>query len=144
MHIEAYAGLGKGNISNNHHTGFSKINLTHYFIQPAIAINNENKTLQVAIVSRFTGVNFKVIDRTFNTQRELLSTAQFKSLDEKPFHVFWEPGAVLRFGWKEFLFHAGYSYSSDITNSSLHRSEAIISFGASLRLNTLKKPTVKN
>ena len=144
FHFETYAGIGKGKIANTHHTGFSNLNLTHYFIQPTLAVNNEMKTLQFAFVSRFNGVNFKVKDMTFNNLREPLNSAQFKSMNEKPFHVFWEPGLVLRFGWKEFLFHTGYSYSSDLTNSDLHRSEGVFSFGASLRLNTAKKRTAKN
>ena len=144
FHFETYAGIGKGKIANTHHTGFSNLNLTHYFIQPTLAVNNPNKTVQFAFVSRFAGVNFKIADMTFDNLREPLSAAQLKSLDEKPFHVFWEPGLVLRFGWKEFLFHSGYSYSSDLTNSDLRRSEAVFSFGASLRLNTTKKTITKN
>src|SRR5215203_4796049 len=144
LHFETYAGMGKGKIANNHHTGFSNLDLTHYFIQPTIAINNAKKTVQFAFVSRFSGVNFKVIDTMFSNDREPINTAQFKILYEKPFHVFWEPGVVARFGWKQFLFHTGYSYSSDLTDSDLHRSEGIFSFGASLRLNTLKKTTTKN
>ena len=143
LHFETYGGIGKGKVANIHHTGFSNLNLTHYFIQPTLAVNNEKKTLQFAFVSRFAGVNFKVTDNMFNHDREALTAAQLQSLYDKPFHVFWEPGMVLRFGWKEFLFHTGYSYSSDLTNSDLHRSEGIFSFGASLRLSTLKKQRQK-
>lgn len=143
MHFETYAGMGKGKIANTHHTGFSNLNLTHYFIQPTVAVNNERKTLQFAFVSRFAGVNFKVTDNMFNNEREPLNATQFKSLYEKPFHIFWEPGFVLRFGWKEFLFHAGYSFSSDLTNSDLRRSKAVFSFGGSLRLHTMKTTTIK-
>ncbi len=134
FHFETYAGLGKGKISNTHHTGLSNLNLTHYFIQPTIAVQNSNKTCQFAFVSRFAGVNFKIKDRNFDGLREPINDSQIKMLEETPFHVFWEPGFVLRFGWKEFLFHGGYSFSSDLTNSELHRSKAVFSFGASLRL----------
>ena len=144
LHFETYAGMGKGKIANTHHTGFSNVNLTHYFIQPTLAFNNERKTVQFAFVSRFAGVNFKVIDTMFSNDREPLNTAQFESLYEKPFHFFWEPGLVARFGWKQFLFHTGYSYSSDLTDSDLQRSKGVFSLGASLRLNTMKKTKTKN
>ena len=144
LHFETYAGMGKGKIANIHHTGYSNLNLTHYFLQPTLAFNNEKKTVQLAFVSRFAGVNFKDIDTMFNNDREPLNAAQFRSLYEKSFHVFWEPGLVARFGWKKFLFHTGYSYSADLTNSELHRSKGVFSFGGSLRLNTMKKTTTKN
>src|SRR5688572_4149467 len=44
-HFETYAGFGNGKISNFHHTGSSKLNLTHFFLQPAIAISNGKKTV---------------------------------------------------------------------------------------------------
>lgn len=142
-HFETYAGLGNGKIINSHHTGTSRLNLTHFFLQPAIAISDEKKTVQLGFVSRFEGVNFKVMDTSFNTDREPFSTGQIKSLYDKPFHIMWQPGIVFRFGWKHFLFHSGYSWSSDLTNPDLYRTKGNFSLGVLLRLNTNEKSPEK-
>jgi hypothetical protein len=139
LHFETYAGIGSGKITNWHYTGHSLINLTHFFLQPAIAVNNKSKIVQLSFVSRFTGVSFNVKDTSFSTARELFSTGQIKGLYEDPFHVLWEPGLIFRAGWKNFLFHAGYSFSTDLTNPDLYRAKGIFSAGFSLRFNTTKR-----
>lgn len=135
-HFESYAGFGNGKIRNMHHTGSSEINLTHFFIQPAIAINNKDKNVQFGFVSKFAGVNFSVKDTLFSTAREPLSTGQVKSLYDQPFHIIWEPGFVLRMGWKNFQFHTGYSFSKDLTNPGLYKANGAFSLGFCLRLTT--------
>jgi hypothetical protein len=137
-HFETYGGFGSGKINNTHATGSSSINLTHFFLQPAIVVSNKNKTTQFAFVSRFAGVNFKA-DTTFNNDREQFSVSHIKSLYDNPFHIMWEPGFVFRFGWQNFLFHTGYSFSADLTNSNLYRANSNFSIGASLRFNTSNK-----
>jgi hypothetical protein len=135
-HFETYGGFGKGKISNIHVTGNSRINLTHFFIQPAIATTTDKKTVQFGFVSRFAGVNFKVMDTSFNNDREPFNTNQVKGLYDKPFHIFWEPGFVFRFGWKNFLFHTGYSFSTDLTNRDLNKASGNFSMGFCLHFNT--------
>jgi hypothetical protein len=140
-HFETYVGFGNGKIKNTHHTGNSKLDLTHFFLQPVIAISNENKKTQFGFVSRFAAVNFNVMDTSFNTDRESLSTVQLKSLYDQPFHIIWEPGFVFRFGWKKFQFHTGYSYSADFTNPDLYKANGNFSLGFSLRFNS--QPVIK-
>jgi hypothetical protein len=142
-HLETYAGLGTGKVTNYHHTGFSKTDLTHFFIQPAFGFNNEKKTVQLGFVSRFAGVNFSVTDTSIDTGREALSAQQLKNLQDKPFHVVWEPGLVFRAGWKNVLFNLGYTYSTDLTDSKLYRANSNFSFGFSLRFNTSGKEDAK-
>ena len=135
-HFETYAGFGNGKIKNTHHTGSSKLNLTHFFLQPVIAISNENKKTQFGFVSRFAAVKFSVTDTSFSNDRERFSTTQLKSLYEQPFHIIWEPGFVFRFGWKNFQFHTGYSFSTDFTNPDLYKANGNFSLGFSLRFNS--------
>ena len=135
-HFETYAGFGNGKIYNTHHTGNSKLNLTHFFLQPAITISNHKKTVQFGFVSRFEAVNFNVMDTSFSNDREPFTTSQIKSLYDQPFHVMWQPGFVFRFGWKNLLFHSGYSFSTDLTNPDLYRAKDNFSLGASFRFNT--------
>lgn len=137
-HFETYGGVGTGKVDNNHASGTSKTNLTNFFIQPAFVISNQKKTLQFGIVSKFSGVNFKV-DTAFDNAREPFNTRQVISLTDQPFHVMWEPGLVLRIGWKNFMFQTSYSGSADLTNSDLHRSTNNFSIGGALRLNASKK-----
>lgn len=142
-HFETYAGLGNGKITNTHHTGTSELNLTHYFLQPAIAISNKKKTVQFGFVSRFEGVNFKVIDTLFSTDRESFSASQITNLYNQPFHIMWQPGFVFRFGWKNFLFHTGYSWSTDLTNPAVYGEKGNFSLGMELRFNVGEKSISK-
>jgi hypothetical protein len=134
-HFESYAGIGNGKINNFHATGVSTIKQVHYFIQPAIAVTNAKRTAQFAFVSKFSGVHSRV-DTSFNTSFEPFSTRQVTALYEKPFQVMWEPGIEFRVGWKNFLFHTGFSLSADLTNPDLHKANNIFSIGGSLRFNT--------
>jgi hypothetical protein len=138
-HFETYAGFGNGKIFNQHATGSSRINLTHFFLQPAIAVNDEKKNIQFGFVSKFAGVNFKVVDTSFNTDREPFSASQLNSLYNQPFHLVWEPGFVFRFGWKNFQFHTGYSFSTDLTNADLYKVNGIFSAGICVRFNANDK-----
>lgn len=138
-HFETYAGGGKGKIDNHHFTGYSNVDLTHYFIQPAFAFKTPDKSLELGIISRFSGVNFNVKDMAFDRDREKLNSDQFNILQDQPFHLMWEPGFIARTGWKNFKFHLGYSLSTDLTNSDLHRSNGNLSLGMSLQFYSLKK-----
>lgn len=135
-HFETYAGFGSGKIDNKHHTGRSKIKNNYFFLQPALAVSNERKTIQFGFVSKFTGNNFNIMDTTFANAREPFSTSQMKLLNDEPFHIFWEPSLVFRFGWNHFLFHTGYSFSADLTNDELHRAKGNFSIGLYLKFNT--------
>jgi len=137
--FETYTGFGSGKIVNYHHTGSSTIKNNLFYIQPAIAVSSAKRTVQFAFVSRLTGINFKVTDTTFNNARELYNTSQIQSLQNKPFHLIWEPGIVLKVGWENFLFYTSYSYATDFTNSSLNISENTFSIGMSFLFNVSKK-----
>ena len=136
-HLETYGGVGSGNIDNMHATGSSNINLTSFFIQPAVAVSNTKRTVQFGIISKFSGVNFNV-DTAFDNAKEPYCTSQLLSLYRQPFHIMWEPGLLLRVGWKNFLFHTSYSASADLTNSELHRATDNFSIGVSVRFSAAK------
>jgi hypothetical protein len=137
-HFETYGGIGTGKIDNMHATGSSKINLTNFFIQPGLAISSKKKTIQFGIVSKFSGVNFRA-DSAFDNAKEPYSTSQIIAIHDHPFHVMWEPGLILRVGWKNFLFHTSYSFSTDLTNSDLNCVTDNFSIGGALRFSTSKK-----
>ena len=138
-HFETYAGLGTGKIKNDHFTGRSKIKSTHFFLQPAIAASNENKSVQFVFASRFTGVNLKVTDTSFATGVERFSAHHLNNLYDKPFQIMWEPTVQFRTGWQNVMFNAQYSYAAGLTNPDLHRSKYNFSFGVTLRANFKRK-----
>jgi hypothetical protein len=137
-HFETYAGYGGGKITNHHYSGQSTVKNNYFFLQPAIAVSNENQTVQFAFVSKLIGNHFNVTDTSFAKDREPFSASQVQILEDNPFHIFWEPGIVFRFGWKHFLFHTGYSISADLTRSDLHRAKDNFSIGMYLKFNTRK------
>ena len=140
--FETYAGLGSGKLTNYHFTGSSRINTTHFFIQPAIGYTNVKKTVQVAFSSRVAAVNFSVKDTLFNTDREQFSAAQLNSLYDKPLHLMWEPAIIFRFGWKAFMFHSSLTFSSDLTNPDLYRAKSNFALGGYFLFNTKGKKTI--
>ena len=137
-HFEAYGGFGGGKIDNEHYTGRSVIKSNYFFVQPAIAVSNENQTVQFGFVSKLTGNHFNVAFDGFDKDREPYSASQVQLLKDEPFHIFWEPGIVFRFGWKNCMFHTGYSISADLTRAELHRPKDNFSLGMHLTFNTGK------
>lgn len=138
-HLETYGGLGSGRATNNHHTGTSKVKQFNYFLQPAVVYNSPAKTFTFGVISRFTNVHFSPDESSFDVQREELSAKNFAIMSDQATHLMWEPGLVMRAGWKNFKFDAGYKFSTDLTNSDLYRSNGNFSIGASIQFNTKQK-----
>lgn len=135
--FETYGGWGSGDVSNRHHTGSSKINANHFFLQPTIAVANKNRTVQLGMISKFSGVTSNMKYTFFDKDREQFSAAQIAALEDEPFHLMWEPGIAFRAGWRNVLFNAQYSHSSDLTNENLHREKDNFSLGIILKFNAI-------
>ena len=116
FHFEAYGGVGGGSTTNHHHTGESKLTFSNFFVQPTIAVQNLTKTVQFAFTSKFTHQHFNIVDTSFTGEREPFVTSQFRTIAENPNRIFWEPGIVLRTGWKNVLFNIGVSTLKDLSN----------------------------
>ena len=139
FHFEAYAGYGGGKTTNQHYTGRSQIKNDYFFLQPAISIANYTNNVQFAFISKFNGTHFSVTDASFSKDREPFSASQIALLQDQPFHIFWEPGFIFRFGGEHIMFHVGYSISKDLTSSELFRAKDNFSAGMSLKFNALKQ-----
>jgi hypothetical protein len=141
LHFETYAGYGFSKINNRLHTGRLNLKNNYLFLQPTIAyvVETKNKyTIQGVFVSKFIG-NFSSITNTnFTKERELFTNAQAKLLKDKPFHVFWEPGIIFRFGWKNIIFHSGYSVSTNLTSHKLQTGKENLSIGVNIIFKTKK------
>ena len=133
-HFETYGGWGSSKIANRHQTGSSNIKSNHFFLQPAIAVQNKKKTTQLAFISKFTRTQLTVIDTAFDTSREPYLKSQLLTLKANPNHIFWQPGLVFRFGWKYFQFHSGIAISTDLSNSELNQAHANFTLGMTFLL----------
>jgi hypothetical protein len=142
-HFEIYGGLGSGRVRNLHYTGNSEIRFNNYFLQPAIAVQDKNKTVQFALVSRFSQLNFRANAASFNYDREPFVAAQFKSISNEPNHFFWEPGLLFRAGWDSFVFQFGFSTSFDFSSNDFYRDKINASFGIIFRGNLGKTQAIK-
>ena len=137
-HFEIYGGVGSGNVHNIHHTGDSKVRFSNFFLQPAIAVQNSNKTIQFAFVSRFSSNNFKIEDTSFNSDREPFVAKQMNIIHNQSRHLMWEPGFLLRAGWENILFKAGFSICSDLTDKDFYHDKTNFSVGIVFRGNVGK------
>jgi hypothetical protein len=138
-HLETYGGIGTGKVRNNHHTGYSKVKQVNFYLQPAIAYNIPQNTFTFGVVSRVSAVHFSPDNIYFDPGREEYSAKNFAIMNDQSTHLMWEPGLVMRAGWKNFKFDAGYRFSTDLTNSSLYRSNGSLSLGASLQFGAINK-----
>lgn len=129
LHLEVYGGIGGGQITNTHHSGLSTVKFNNFFIQPTIAVQNLEKTVQFAFVSRFSSLHFKVGDTTYKNAREPFVTSQLKLINDNPGRIFWEPGVVLRAGAKNVLLEIAFSVTDDLSKGSFAMDKTNISFG---------------
>lgn len=134
-HFETYAGFGNSRIDNYSATGYSKIKQNLFYIQPAICISNNKQTVQLALISRFSKVNFKVTDTLLNSEREAFSKKQINNLYEKPNHLIWDPSLTFSVGWPNILLHTKITFSSDFTSPAVYRAGYLVSIGGTLRFN---------
>jgi hypothetical protein len=136
FHFETYGGIGSGKIENTHHTGYSNIKTNSFFLQPTIFVSDKNQAIQFGLVSKFSLTKFDITDTTFNNDREAVVTQQMQILHNNPSQLFWEPGFVLRFGWKFVQFNMGLSLSADLTDKELFRKKSLFTLGAVVKFNT--------
>jgi hypothetical protein len=108
-------------------------------VQPAFFYYDRKKNVQVAFITKLAGSQFNIINSGFSGSDEPYTSNQFGLLRQHPFQVFLEPGIVFRFGWKNFLFHTGFSYAHNITNDGLHYPGENFTIGVVTKLNTAKK-----
>lgn len=137
--FETYAGYTYGKIDNVHSTGYSTIKTQGVFAQPAFFYYNRQKNLQVAFVTKLSGNQFDIPNTSFSFAAEPYTSNQITILRQRSFQVFLEPGIIFRFGWKNFLFHTGFSYARNITSAGLQYPEENLTIGVFTKLNTGKR-----
>jgi len=135
-HFETYGGIGSGKVENEHYTGYSKIKTNSFFLQPTIAVSDKSQLMQFGFFTKFSSTRFKLLDTSFNNDREQVVTNQMKIIHDHPSHLFWEPGFIGRVGFSVVQFNASYTFSSDLTNKDLFRKKGLFALGVIVKLNT--------
>jgi hypothetical protein len=141
LHFELYGGIGGGSTTNSHFTGTSKLTFTNFFIQPTIAVQNPEKTVQFAFTGKLSHQNFRIADTSFTGEREPFVTNQFRIMAESPNRILWEPGLVLRAGWKNVLFNIGVSTLKDLSELNFAMDRCNYFVGIIFRGNATNKQT---
>jgi hypothetical protein len=111
--FESYAGIGTGSVINKYEKfESSKVGITKLFIQPSFGYSS--KYFEMAVSSKFSNVNFHVKSSTVNSDSYEFENIKF--LRSKKSFFLWEPGIMIRGGFKnlKFLAQLTHSISNDL------------------------------
>jgi hypothetical protein len=131
--FETYAGIGLGGVKNIYGNGSvtstsfypeAKTSVTKLFLQPSFGFTSNHFAMAVSskLSTIKTGVNSSSLTKDYDEyEYEQLNALKGKS------YFFWEPGIMLRGGFKSVQFLLQYTHS--FGNSSLPADDANVSFG---------------
>ncbi len=128
--FETYAGFGSGSVKNIFKNTFdytsaeAKTSVKKFFIQPSVGF--ASTYFDIALSSKFSGVATGVKYSTLTKENFDFDYEQVSSLKGKSY-FYWEPGIMIRGGFKQIKFSAQVTYSAgnktqfpvDDTNISL-------------------------
>jgi hypothetical protein len=102
--FETYAGLGTGTVKNDWLPEAATTGVTKFFIQPSFGYTS--KHFDMAFSSKFSMVNINVKNSTLSKDNNPVDFDYIEFLrSSKPF-FFWEPGVIIRGGFRQFKFIA--------------------------------------
>jgi hypothetical protein len=136
--MECYAGAGIGSINNEHATGYSKINQSNFFIQPAFGYHNADNSFELGFQCRINSQHFNVKEVYFDSTREAATTKQFELIRDNPRQYMIEPGIILRTGKKNVKMQLSCSYSANLTTTEMSAKRFNGSIGVVFKVNSLK------
>ena len=97
--FEIYGGAGRGRVYNQYQQNeFSKVDLAKIFVQPAIGYKNTRGTIEAAIASRFSMIDFSINAATVNANNNLFDFNQIQDIRNNSNIVFFEPSFIFRAG----------------------------------------------
>src|SRR6266540_6653143 len=125
--FETFAGAGIGTVTNEYtNSESSKVGVTKFFIQPSYGFSTNN--FEIAVSSKFSVANFKVKNSTVTMDNNPYDFPDIKFLQDNKSFFFWEPGIMLRGGFKQFKILAQFTYSAS-NDSKLNIDNANLSVG---------------
>lgn len=113
--FETYAGAGTGSVNNvykntyNYATEKAKTSVTKLFIQPSFGFTSNH--FDMAVSSKFSLVSTGVKHSTLTKENNDFDYEQVSSLKGKSY-FFWEPGIMIRGGFKQIKVLAQVTYSA--------------------------------
>jgi len=118
--FETYAGAGTGSENHLYYSlETSKLKITKYFLQPSIGYSSPNETFEIAIGSRFSGLNLKINQNNVSFANNQKSKEELDSISIHPSSILWEPSIMVAAGWPNFKIFVQLTKAENLTNSYL-------------------------
>jgi hypothetical protein len=109
--FETYAGIGTGTVTNKYLSSeSSKVGVTKFFLQPSYGFSTKN--FEIAVSSKFSLANLKVKNSTVTENNNPSDFPDIEFLQNNKSFFFWEPGIMMRGGFKYFKLMAQFTYSA--------------------------------
>lgn len=140
--FEFYAGAGGGSVNNEYELNqSSKVEISKIFFQPSIGCKNDAGTLEAAISTRISSVNFKVKSSRFNGgSPDTYDQEQVQNIRENSNLVFIEPSFLIRGGSKNVKLQLQLTGSNSLKSKEFLTQTLTTSFGLIFHFNgTAKK-----
>ena len=134
--FETYTGFGIGSIKNGYsnsetaRTGIKKI-----FVQPSIGY--AGKGLEFALSSKLSWVNLNIRNSTVTAANNWADLLPINYIRENPSSILWEPGIMIRGGFKGLMITANYTASVNLLEAWQQENYA---FGLGLSIPFKLKP----
>lgn len=139
--FETYGGAGIGtenHVYNYHET--SKLHIAKYFIQPSIGYISKSGVLEIAVASRFSGLNLKINQNNVSENSGIKNVQDMDSIRFHPSSFLWEPSVMIAVGWPDFKFFLEHTTSQNWSNPYLAQDNVNFLIGIKF---TLKNKTHK-
>lgn len=133
--FETYGGAGVGgenHVYNSLET--SKLNITKYFIQPSIGYSSHRGTFEIAVGSRFCGLNLKINQSNVSMANNQPSKRDLDYISIHPSSFLWEPSIMVAAGWPNFKFYFQLTTSHNLTNPNLAQDNSDANLGIKFTL----------
>jgi hypothetical protein len=104
----------------------SKVGVTKFFLQPSYGFST--KYFEIAVSSKFSLANLRLKDFTITENNNLYDFQDIKFLQNNKSFFFWEPGIMMRGGFKQFKVLAQFTLSVP-NDSDLNIDPENLSFG---------------
>ena len=141
--FEVYGGYGTGSINNSYSQyGSTKLSASKLFLQPSLGFSLENGELEGAVSSRFARVSLTpqgpdVIDSHPAQQAQ----AELRKMGS---HFFWEPGLMLRGGFKNIKLQLQYTHSTEGKRHIYQTQQGVLSLSVLINFSTAETPILDN
>ena len=131
--FETYAGIGTGAANNRFSSGAtSDVGVTKYFIQPSIGF--AEKGIEIGFAPKLSYVNLRVKKNTLNAAADGQDYEDLLFIEENPSAFIFEPGFIVRGGFKNLLFTLGITSSINLQHN-WKQEKGSISLGICLPIN---------